>query len=117
MAKINYEGPEELEGSPHLFDVEFELASKQSGRAIVIAGGPEDAVSMTEKVLLDSGVSINNVDVYDVLFIDMDLNDIPERKSVVIGVMGGIIEYKHEISGLDAALTEMVDKEDFTGRE
>jgi len=104
MATINYQGPDGLETPPFLFDVEFELVGKQAGRAIVIAGGPEDAVSMTEKKLLNRGVSINNSDVYDVIYIDVDIGGIDERKSVVIGMSNN-----EDFYSIDVSLTEMTD--------
>jgi len=74
MATINYTGPEEFEGLVQLFDLEFELLEGTSGRATAVAADPGDAVSLTEQVLFDVGFSINNEDVYDVMYLDIDLN-------------------------------------------
>ena len=90
MATINYTGPDDLvDGAPTVFDIEFELLAGDNGRAIALAGSPENAVDLTEQELLEAGYSINNQDVYDVLFLDLyihptqDISD--EYKSIIIG--------------------------------
>jgi hypothetical protein len=88
MATINYTGPDEFEGLVQLFDLEFELLEGTSGRATATAATPEDAVSLTEQALLDGGFSINNEDVYDVVYLTIDLNylHIPDiYTSVIVG--------------------------------
>ncbi len=88
MATVNYTGPEELEGVLHLFDLEFDLVSGISGRATSVSDTTENAVSMTERSLLDLGHSINNADVYDVVYLDIDLKylDVSDSyKAIIIG--------------------------------
>lgn len=88
MATINYTGPDELEGLTHIFDLEFALLDGTSGRAIAAGLNSEGVVSMTETALFDMGFSVNNADVYDVVYVDIDLNYIDPTdsyKSVIVG--------------------------------
>ncbi len=88
MATINYTGPEELTGLIHLFDLEFELLDGTSGRATAAGPSVESSVDMTEQALFDMGFSINNTDVYDVVYLGIDLNylNVPDSyKSVIVG--------------------------------
>lgn len=88
MATINYTGPEELTGLIHLFDLEFELLDGTSGRATAAGPSVENAVDMTEQALFNTGFSVNNSDVYDVVYIEIDLNYLnvsDSYKSVIVG--------------------------------
>ncbi len=86
MATINYTGPEEFEGLIHLFDLEFDLLSGVTGRAVAAGPSVEETVSMTEQILFDSGYSINNEDVYEVVYLDINLNyiDVTESYASVV---------------------------------
>jgi hypothetical protein len=89
MATINYTGPEELTGLIHLFDLEFELLDGTSGRATAASLTAGNAVEMTEQALFNIGYSVNNADVYDVIYLEIDLNYLEvsdSYKSVVVGV-------------------------------
>jgi len=88
MATINYTGPDELEGLLHIFDLEFALLDGTSGRATAVGLNAEGAVSMTETALFDIGFSVNAADVYDVVYVEIDLNcvdPIDSYTSVIVG--------------------------------
>ena len=88
MATINYIGPDELIGLIHLFDLEFALLDGTSGRATAAALTVESAVEVTEQALLDLGFSINNADIYDAIYLDINFNylDVTDTyKSIVVG--------------------------------
>lgn len=102
MATINYKGPAELTdgngmfvcltdyalGDTHIFDLEFELLDGTNGRSIAVGLNAKSVVSMTETALFDLGFSVNAADVYDVIYIDINLNcadPTDSYKSVIIG--------------------------------
>lgn len=88
MATIHYTGPDELEGTIHLFDLEFELLNGTSGRATAVGLTVESVVSMTEAVLFGYGLSVNAADVYDVIYLEINLNCVDPTNSYTSIVIG-----------------------------
>jgi len=88
MATINYTGPDELEGLLHIFDLEFELLDGTSGRATAAGLDATGVVSMTETALFDSGFSVNTADIYDVVYVGIDLNYVDPTDSYTSIIVG-----------------------------
>jgi hypothetical protein len=65
-----------------MYDVEFDLVSGVTGRAIVISNSIKKAIELLNAVLLEQGYSIDDNDRHDVIALDFDYND----KAILIGI-------------------------------
>jgi len=91
MATINYTGPDELTELLHIFDLEFELLDGTSGRATAAGLDAIGVVGMTETALFDLGFSVNTADVYDVVYVGIDLNYVDPTDSYTSVIIGTTI--------------------------
>jgi len=65
-----------------IYDVEFDLISNVTGRAIVIANSVEEVKKLLSNVLLEYGYPVHIDDRYDIIALDFD----NESKAVIIGI-------------------------------
>jgi len=65
-----------------IYDVEFELVSGVTGRAIVMADSVREVKKLLNNTLLEQKYSVNVNDRYDIIALDFN----NESKAIIIGV-------------------------------